>query len=124
MAATLAGDEQVVLMGDLNDTPGSPEYGVLSGAGFTDTWTALHPGSGAEGLTCCHVADLSDPVANFDQRIDYVWTRGLARGDGKMKGSVDRFGNLPSDRLHGPVSLIWPSDHAGLLADFQVPVVP
>ena len=80
MVATLGAGEPIVLMGDLNDTPGSPMYGVLAGAGFTDTWTAMHPGAGAEGLTCCHVADLSDQLATFDQRIDYVWTRGFARG--------------------------------------------
>jgi len=94
-------------------------YGVLAGAGFTDTWTAMHPGAGADGLTCCHVADLSDPVANFDQRIDYVWTRGFARDDGKVQGSIDRFGNVPADRLTGPAYQIWPSDHAGLVASLR-----
>jgi hypothetical protein len=116
MVATIGSSERVVLMGDLNDTPGSPMYGVLAGAGFTDTWTAMHPGAGAEGLTCCHVADLSDHVANFDQRIDYVWTRGFARDDGKVQGSIDRFGDVPADRLPGPAYPIWPSDHAGLVA--------
>jgi len=65
-------------------------YAVLASSGFTDSWRALRPG--VDGLTCCHVADLSDQVARFDQRIDYVWTRGFARDDGKVKGSVDRFG--------------------------------
>ena len=116
MVGALGSSERVVLMGDLNDRPGSPMYGVLAGAGYTDTWTALHPGAGAEGLTCCHVADLSDHVANFDQRIDYIWTRGFARDDGKVQGSIDRFGNVPADRLPGPAYAIWPSDHAGLLA--------
>lgn len=117
MVGTIGSDARVVLLGDLNDTPGSPMYDVLTSAGFTDTWRAIHPG--AVGLTCCHVADLSDPVANFDQRIDYIWTRGFARDDGKVKGSVDRFGNVPSDRLQGPAYLIWPSDHAGLLASLK-----
>ena len=117
MVATIGSDSRVVLLGDLNDTPGSPMYGVLRSAGFTDTWGAMHPG--AVGLTCCHVADLSDPVANFDQRIDYVWTRGFARDDGEVKGSVDRFGNVPSDRLPGPAYPLWPSDHAGLLASLK-----
>ena len=116
MVATLGAGEPIVLMGDLNDTPGSPMYGVLAGAGFTDTWTAMHPGAGAEGLTCCHVADLSDQLAKFDQRIDYVWTRGFARDDGKVQGSIDRFGDVPADRLPGPAYPIWPSDHAGLVA--------
>src|SRR5579859_2251977 len=117
MAATLAQDARVILMGDLNDVPGSPEYGVLASHGYTDTWAALHPG--AEGLTCCHVADLSDQVAAFDQRIDYIWTRGLAVGNGNVQGSVDRFGNVPAYRVAGPDYPIWPSDHAGLLASFK-----
>jgi endonuclease/exonuclease/phosphatase family metal-dependent hydrolase len=114
IVASLGPNERVVLMGDLNDTPGSPMYNVLTSAGFTDTWAALHPG--AQGLTCCHLADLSDAVARFDQRIDYVFTRGVAGGDGKLFGQVDRFGNVPADRLAGPDYPIWPSDHAGLLA--------
>src|SRR6266568_1206626 len=97
MVATLGSSTPLVLMGDLNDTPGSPMYQILAGSGFTDSWVSLRPG--AEGLTCCHVADLSDPVAQFDQRIDYIWTRGF--GD-NVQGSVDRFGNVPADRLAGP----------------------
>ncbi|HEY3221553.1 MAG TPA: endonuclease/exonuclease/phosphatase family protein [Gemmatimonadales bacterium] len=114
MMAALGSSTPIVLMGDLNDTPGSPMYGVLASSGFTDTWTALRPG--VAGQTCCHVADLSDQIANFDQRIDYVWTRGFAREDGKVTGSIDRFGNVPADRLPGPAYPIWPSDHAGLVA--------
>ncbi|OLD19823.1 MAG: hypothetical protein AUJ01_05235 [Acidobacteria bacterium 13_1_40CM_3_65_5] len=113
MIATVGPSSAVVLMGDLNDLPGSPMYQLLAGSGFTDTWAAIHPG--ADGLTCCHVADLSDPVARFDQRIDYIWTRGF----NAVKGSVDRFGNVPSDRLAGPSYPIWPSDHAGLLASIK-----
>jgi len=114
MVATLASSERVVLIGDLNDTPGSPMYNLLQSAGYTDTWSALHPG--AQGLTCCHAADLSDAVAHFDQRIDYIFTRGFARNDGNVFGQVDRFGDVPADRLAGPVHRIWPSDHVGLLA--------
>jgi len=119
MVAAIGSTERVVLMGDLNDTPGSPMYGVLASSGFTDTWTAMHPGVGADGLTCCHVADLSDQVAPFDQRIDYVWTRGFARDNGTIQGSIDRFGNVPADRLTGPAYPIWPSDHAGLVAELR-----
>src|SRR6266571_3038631 len=114
MVATLGSSTPLVLMGDLNDTPGSPMYQILAGSGFTDSWVSLRPG--AEGLTCCHVADLSDPVAQFDQRIDYIWTRGF--GD-NVQGSVDRFGNVPADRVVGPAYPIWPSDHAGLLASLR-----
>jgi hypothetical protein len=61
------------------------------------------------------VADLSDAIADFDQRIDYVFTRGFAQG-GKLFGQIDRFGEVPADQLAGPASRIWPSDHAGLVA--------
>ncbi len=116
MVATLASSERVVLMGDLNDHPGSPMYDLLTSppSGFTDTWSALH--RGAKGLTCCHDADLSDAVADFTQRIDYIFTRGFAVADGNLFGQVDLFGDVPADRVAGPASRIWPSDHAGLLA--------
>lgn len=117
MVATLAADERVVLVGDLNDRPGSPMHAVLTSAGFTDAWTALRPG--VLGLTCCHAADLSDAVADFDQRIDYIFTRGFAQSDGKLSGQLDRFGDVPADRVAGPASRLWPSDHAGLLASLR-----
>jgi endonuclease/exonuclease/phosphatase family metal-dependent hydrolase len=114
IVVTLGASERVIVMGDLNDTPGSPMYGVLAGAGFTDGWRTMRPG--VAGLTCCHGADLSEQTANFDQRIDYVWTRGLGRDAGNLQGSIDRFGEVPADRVAGPAYPIWPSDHAGLVA--------
>jgi hypothetical protein len=114
MVATLGTSQPIVLMGDLNDAPGSPMYQVLASAGFTDTWRAMRPG--VVGLTCCHPADLSEQVASFDQRIDYIWTRGFARENGAIQGSIDRFGDVPADRVPGPAYAIWPSDHAGLVA--------
>jgi Endonuclease/Exonuclease/phosphatase family len=114
MVATLASSERVILIGDLNDQPGSPMYDVLTSSGYTDTWAALRPG--VRGVTCCHDADLSDAVADFDQRIDYVFTRGLGQEGGKLFGQIDRYGEVPADQLAGPASRIWPSDHAGLIA--------
>lgn len=114
MIAAFGPNERVVLMGDLNDKPGSPMYNRLQSRGFTDTWTALQPG--AQGLTCCHADDLSDAVADFDQRIDYIFTRGVTRSDVKLFGQIDRFGDVPADRLPGPAYPVWPSDHVGLVA--------
>jgi hypothetical protein len=107
-------DRPVIVVGDLNDTPGSLMHQVLAGAGFTDAWAALRPG--AVGYTCCHQPDLSDSVAAFYQRIDYVFTRGLGAAGQGVRGKVDRFGEVPSDRTAGPAYPIWPSDHAGMIA--------
>ena len=117
LIGTVTSDARVVLMGDLNDTPGSPMYEVLKRAGFTDVWAALQ--SGERGNTCCHVADLSNPVAALAKRIDYVFTRGWGgRGD-DLSGEIARFGDVPADRVTGPAYPIWPSDHAGLVATLQ-----
>ena len=112
LAQALAGAETAIVLGDLNDVPGSSMYQALTGAGFTDLWAALRPG--VVGLTCCHLPDLSDPVERFDQRIDYVFARGVAGG--RPIGQVSRIGALPADRIPGPDGAIWPSDHAGLVA--------
>lgn len=118
LAAFVAADDRVVMMGDFNDAPGSPMYQVLAGAGFTDVWAALRPG--AIGYTCCHLPDLSDSVAAFSQRIDYVFTRGLDEPEDRLRGKVDRFGEVPADRIAGPAYPIWPSDHVGLIAALGV----
>jgi endonuclease/exonuclease/phosphatase family protein len=114
LVASQPADRPVIVVGDLNDAPGSLMHHVLEGAGFADVWAALRPG--AIGLTCCHRPDLSDQVAPFSQRIDYVFTRGVAESGDRLRGQVDRFGEVPSDRVPGPAYPVWPSDHAGLVA--------
>jgi hypothetical protein len=119
VVGTVAADGRVVMMGDFNDIPTSLMHQVLTGAGFTDVWAALRPG--VIGFTCCHLPNLSDNVAAFSQRIDYVFTRGLGRAGpgGKVFGTIDRFGDVPADRLAGPAHRIWPSDHAGVTATLR-----
>lgn len=112
LVTAIGAAERVVLMGDLNDVSGSPMYQVIAGAGFTDVWDSMRPGSN-EGLTCCHSADLSNRFAGFDKRIDYVFSRGIGNHAG-VEGWIKRLGTLPSDKLTGPLYDIWPSDHAGL----------
>jgi endonuclease/exonuclease/phosphatase family metal-dependent hydrolase len=68
LAQALATAPAAIVMGDLNDGPGSAMHQVFERAGFTDAWAALRPG--VVGLTCCHLSDLSDQVAPFSQRID------------------------------------------------------
>ncbi|MEO8635627.1 MAG: endonuclease/exonuclease/phosphatase family protein [Gemmatimonadales bacterium] len=113
LALVLAPREHALIMGDLNDVPGSPMHQALSAAGFVDAWATLHP-NGA-GLTCCHLADLSDSAATFTTRLDYVLARGFSL-QGEKDGSIVLIGDQPSDRIPGPAYPIWPSDHAGLVA--------
>jgi endonuclease/exonuclease/phosphatase family protein len=117
MVASLPTDRPAVVIGDLNDVPGSPMYQVLSGAGFSDAWAALKPG--AIGYTCCQSADLSNALPALDTRIDYVLARGLGRGVGGLQGQINRFGDVPADRGAGAAYFVWPSDHAGLIATLR-----
>jgi endonuclease/exonuclease/phosphatase family metal-dependent hydrolase len=110
-----------VLLGDLNDAPGSPMYQVLAGAGFIDVWRALRPG--VVGNTCCHLDDLSNQLPDLEQRIDYIFARGLERPHAGLIGKVDRLGEVPADRIPFAESEIWPSDHAGLFAELHLPTL-
>jgi endonuclease/exonuclease/phosphatase family protein len=101
-----------VVLGDLNDGPKSGMHRVLTKAGFIDVWAALSPGE--RGFTCCQVADLSNQTSVLNQRIDYVFTRGFSRH--KKLSTVSLVGDRPGDRVPGPAYLIWPSDHAGVVA--------
>lgn len=105
---------RTVIMGDLNDRPSSALDRVLRDAGYLDVWAALGRG---EGPTCCHSADLGDEAARMTSRIDYIYARGFAGPASKLRGSVERLGLTPADRIPGPHHPIWPSDHAGLFAE-------
>jgi endonuclease/exonuclease/phosphatase family metal-dependent hydrolase len=110
LVAALAGAPRPIVVGDLNDVPGSPMHQVIEGAGFTDLWADLR--GAAAGYTCCHLPDLSNQVQRFGQRIDYVF----ARLPGAVQGRIERVGDVPADRFPGPRSPLWSSDHAGLVA--------
>lgn len=116
------GAERAVIMGDLNDRPGSLMHQVFTGAGFADAWAEMRPG--AAGYTCCHASSLSNPVSTLVKRIDYVLARGIGNPVSGLQGRIDVLGEVPADRVPGPVYPIWPSDHAGLAAELlAVPAV-
>jgi endonuclease/exonuclease/phosphatase family protein len=117
VVGTVGGDARIVMMGDFNDVPGSSMHDVMAGAGFTDVWAALRPG--VIGFTCCHLPNLSDQIAALSQRIDYVFTRGIAGPNGNVIGQIDRFGEVPADRIPGPAHPLWPSDHVGVTATLR-----
>jgi hypothetical protein len=104
-----ATDRPLVVVGDFNAVPGD----VGMPESFQDAWTAA--GNASEGpaaWTCCQAADLSGDPSGLDQRIDYVWVRGLDVL-GSHRVGAERDDRTP-DRL-------WPSDHAGVVADLVLP---
>ncbi len=119
LVAVIGTAPRVVLSGDLNDTPDSPMYQVLTSGGLIDAWRALRPG--APGLTCCHAPDLSDSRALFDQRIDYLFGRGFEQAGRVLKGEIEVIDDRPNARIPGPSHPIWPSDHAGVAARLRTP---
>jgi len=114
----------VVLVADANSNangdPTSPAYDAFIDAGFTDAWFEVHPGVSVS--TCC--ADellLSSelPVASDNEgRIDLVLYRGAR--DFSTLGVALLGKDAATDRIFNGVSLIWPSDHAGVTASLRI----
>jgi endonuclease/exonuclease/phosphatase family metal-dependent hydrolase len=102
----------VVVTGDFNSRPtdsGGP-YGMMTAAGFIDSWSAsmgTDPGNTSgqpDSLDC------SQP-STIDHRIDLIWYEG-DDDIGAMRGDV--VGEVPSDCTVGTDPPLWPSDHAGV----------
>ena len=105
LARILAGTSgKAVLLGDLNSLPGTEAAASVASVGFVDSWHAVHPR--LPGYTCCFPEDLRKTQPGLDQRIDYVFVRGLTPLTAKVVGGH------PFDHRSG----LWPSDHAGLVA--------
>ena len=113
LAGKKAGHGEILLMGDLNASPDSPEIKFLTAQDrFHDLFSEKHPED--KGLTW----DNRNPYAASsehkmpDRRIDYI----LARGEGPLLKdliSCDIVLNQPSAQG------VWASDHYGILAEFK-----
>lgn len=107
-------DGRVIVVGDLNaqaDLSVNQGYRhmVIDGP-FDDAFAEA--GTGA-GFTCCFAADLITDTRQLDERIDYV----LYKGD-LQPLSVDVVGEEEADR--DAATGLRPSDHAGVVATFEV----
>ncbi len=115
----------VILLGDLNTAaPTGETYRLLRAVGYVDAWTRNLLVSEGSGFTCCHDADLRNEEVKLDRRIDLVMVRnvgGFLRG--RRIGPVFAFvvGDELDDRTP---SGLWPSDHAGVVAQLKIPVLP
>ena len=113
-------DQPVILAGDLNtEAPGGDPsldsaYQVILSGGFADAWTALHPLD--PGLTWpLHGEDPFTSAASPTQRLDLVFSRSGEKGIEPR--TIDLIGNTT---LSLTASGLWPSDHAGLAAEFRL----
>ena len=105
----------LVLLGDFNSAAeggalASPTYERLLDAGLVDAWRAVAEDD--DGSTWGQANDVANRVSTLDQRLDLVLLAGGVRAV-----SIRRVGHLPDDRTR---SGLWPSDHAGLVADLEV----
>lgn len=107
-------DAPTVLVGDLNSAPDDSErlaYDVLTDRGdYMDAYATANPDE--EGHTCCQHPDLANETSSLDRRIDHVLTRG-----GIEPNWARRVGHEADDRVDG----LWPSDHAGVVAEVERP---
>ena len=110
----------VIVAGDINSSPEDsgaimelePPYVQLA-ANNHDAWTLRRWES--EGFTCCYDEDLSFP-ADLYERIDVIFSSVLPR---RVKANV--VGNDDSDLTP---SGLWPSDHAGVVANLYFTPFP
>lgn len=113
-----------VLVGDLNsraDGSGTRSYAIVTGAGFADAWRVAN--GDAPGYTCCQASDLRNEVSQLSHRIDFILVRdALEQAYPPIVGTALAWlvGEEPTDRLS---SGLWPSDHAGVVAELRLPVV-
>ena len=115
LVEALAGEElPVILLGDFNTpAPDGAAYQLIREAGYVDVWQADSEG---DGTTCCQADDLGNEASELSKRIDQIFVKGVAL---HPAGTIRTLtvGDTPDDRL--PAGL-WPSDHAGVVA--QLPV--
>jgi endonuclease/exonuclease/phosphatase family metal-dependent hydrolase len=107
----------VILLGDLNskaDGTGTPTYAELikPEVGFADAWVEAGRDSDS-GYTCCQDADLLNTAPSLEDRRDFV----LFLSGALQATDAEVVGANPADRTP---SGLWPSDHAGVVADLRL----
>ncbi|MCA9734127.1 MAG: endonuclease/exonuclease/phosphatase family protein [Deferribacteres bacterium] len=105
-----------VLAGDLNTEPGDNTYNFFLGNGFVDLWPLNEVmTNNPEGFTVSHDGDLRNTSVHLDARIDYFM--GLPGSISNFNVRATVIGDELRDRTPGG---LWPSDHAGIVADIDI----
>ena len=96
-----------VYVGDYNSkAPSAPAYSLLVSSVGADAWLKTNPSD--PGYTCCFDAEVKDPTAKLDSRIDLVVI------DDQVKAT---WAKVIGDEVRDMTSSgLWPSDHAGVVA--------
>jgi endonuclease/exonuclease/phosphatase (EEP) superfamily protein YafD len=107
-----ATDLPLVLAGDFNSPADGTgvTYNALVGTGLVDAWNVIGLGT---GYTCCQAPHLDNYPSALDQRIDFVFVRGLWTAL-----AASNVGQNPEDRT---AAGLWPSDHAGVVVKLKLP---
>ena len=101
----------ILLLGDFNTpAPDGRAYQLLLSAGYVDLWQMHSEGA---GNTCCQDGNLLNDISAHSVRIDLIFSRNLAGLP--YTATTYTLGDTPLDRR--PTG-IWPSDHAGVVAQF------
>lgn len=111
----------VIMTGDFNSqAPDGATYKLILSDGFTDIWTENFLRHNPEGYTYGHDYDLLNPVANFYERIDFIFIRNTSRFfPGPIIGPA--FAIVVGDEdFNRTASGLWPSDHGGVVARFRI----
>ena len=100
----------IILLGDFNTraTEGTG-YQTLLSAGYVDVWQMDSEGN---GNTCCQDADLLNEISDLTVRIDQIFVRNLE----PTSVETHTVGDKPADKT---ASGLWPSNHAGVVAQFE-----
>jgi endonuclease/exonuclease/phosphatase family metal-dependent hydrolase len=118
-----------VIACDCNSNPASPAarsslpigsgaaYRLITdGHGFSDLWLQ-QLGRNGSGNTAWLSELVNDETADFERRIDLVLARSAPTAQ-IVANRVEVTGDELSDR--DPVSKLWPSDHAGVVAELRI----
>lgn len=100
----------IILLGDFNTraTTGTG-YNIILDAGYVDIWQMDSEGT---GNTCCQDDDILNEISDLTVRIDQIFIRNL----NPTSVVTHTVGDKPEDKL---ASGLWPSDHAGVVAQFE-----
>ena len=96
--------------------PYTPPYIQAVDAGYVDAWS-FRPGKhkprkeNPKGFTCCQDEDLLNKKSDLYERIDLIFTSEPPK---KVKAKV-----VDKGKKDKTPSGLWPSDHAGVVADIK-----